>query len=125
LVFDPHHPVGYTISMKRVFELVRQALERYPMLEAQALRVLWMSRYEEAWAHLQPSMRKGNPRSIEVGMKVAGEAGGSRYADESGGQGRWQRHTARDHPAGDGAGGSADGGRYAGTGTAAAGDKRQ
>jgi hypothetical protein len=28
------------------------------MLEAQALRVLWMSRYEEAWAHLQPGMRK-------------------------------------------------------------------
>jgi hypothetical protein len=42
-------PVNYTISMKRVFELARQALERYPMLEAQALRVLWMSRYEEAW----------------------------------------------------------------------------
>ena len=64
-------PVGYTISMKRVFELARQALDRYPMLEAQALRVLWMTRYEEAWAHLQPGMRKGNPRSIEVGMRVA------------------------------------------------------
>ena len=37
------------------------------MLEAQALRVLWMSQYEEAWAHLQPGMRKGNPRAIEVG----------------------------------------------------------
>ena len=45
------------------------------MLEAQALRVLWMSRYEEAWAHLQPSMRKGNPRAIEVGMRVAERAG--------------------------------------------------
>jgi hypothetical protein len=67
-------PVGYTISMKRVFELARQALDRYPMLEAQALRVLWMSRYEEAWAHLQPGMRKGNPRSIEVGMRVAERA---------------------------------------------------
>ena len=44
------------------------------MLEAQALRVLWMSRYEEAWAHLQPSMRKGNARSIEVGMRVAERA---------------------------------------------------
>jgi hypothetical protein len=63
-------PVNYTISMKRVFELARQALERYPMLEAQALRVLWLSRYEEAWAHLQPSTRKGNPRAIEVGMRV-------------------------------------------------------
>jgi hypothetical protein len=30
-------PVNYTISMKRVFELARQALDRYPMLEAQAL----------------------------------------------------------------------------------------
>jgi hypothetical protein len=44
------------------------------MLEAQALRVLWMSRYEEAWAHLQPNMRKGNPRAIEVGMRVAERA---------------------------------------------------
>ena len=44
------------------------------MLEAQALRVLWMSRYEEAWAHLQPGMRKGNPRAIEVGMRVAERA---------------------------------------------------
>jgi hypothetical protein len=44
------------------------------MLEAQALRVLWMSQYEEAWAHLQPSMRKGNPRAIEVGMRVAERA---------------------------------------------------
>jgi hypothetical protein len=54
--------------------LARQALDRYPMLEAQALRVLWMTRYEEAWAHLQPGMRKGNPRAIEVGMKVAERA---------------------------------------------------
>jgi hypothetical protein len=38
-------PVNYTISMKRVFELARQALERYPMLEAAALRTLWMTRY--------------------------------------------------------------------------------
>jgi hypothetical protein len=44
------------------------------MLEAQGLRVLWMSRYEEAWAHLQPSMRKGDPRAIEVGMRVAERA---------------------------------------------------
>jgi len=54
------------------------------MLEAQALRVLWMSRYEEAWAHLQPGMRKGNARTIEVGMRVAERAAklAPRYADE-------------------------------------------
>jgi len=56
------------------FELVKHALDRFPMLEAQALRTLWMTRYEEAWAHLQPGMRKGNPRAIEVGMKVAERA---------------------------------------------------
>ena len=33
-----------------------------------------MTRYEEAWAHLQPSMRKGDPRAIEVGMRVAERA---------------------------------------------------
>jgi hypothetical protein len=67
-------PPGYTINHQRVFELVRQDLDRFPMLEAAALRTLWMSRYEEAWAHLQPGMRKGNARSIEVGMKVAERA---------------------------------------------------
>jgi hypothetical protein len=33
-----------------------------------------MSRYEEALAHLQPGIRKGNARSIEVGMRVAERA---------------------------------------------------
>src|ERR1700682_3271105 len=67
-------PPGYTISHKRVFELVQRALDRFPMLEVQALRTLWLQRYEESWAHLQPGMRKGNPRAIEVGMKVAERA---------------------------------------------------
>lgn len=71
---DVTFPPGYSINHQRVFELVRQALDRFPMLEAAALRTLWMSRYEEAWAHLQPGMRKGNPRAIEVGMKVAERA---------------------------------------------------
>ena len=71
---DVTFPPGYSINHQRVFELVKHALDRFPMLEAQALRTLWMTRYEEAWAHLQPGMRKGNPRAIEVGMKVAERA---------------------------------------------------
>jgi hypothetical protein len=71
---DVTFPAGYTITHKRVFVLVQEALDRFPMLEAGALRKLWMSRYEEAWAHLQPGMRKGNPRAIEVGMRVAERA---------------------------------------------------
>jgi len=68
---DVTFPPGYTINHQRVFELVRQALDCFPMLEPAALRTLWMARYEEAWAHLQPRMRKGEPRAIEVGMRVA------------------------------------------------------
>jgi hypothetical protein len=71
---DVTFPPGYSINHQRVFELVKHALDRFPMLEAQALRTLWMTRYEEAWAHLQPGMRKGNPRAIEVGMRVAERA---------------------------------------------------
>ena len=71
---DVTFPPGYSINHQRVFELVKHALDRFPMLEAQALRTLWMTRYEEAWAHLQPGIRKGNARSIEVGMKVAQRA---------------------------------------------------
>jgi hypothetical protein len=67
---DVTFPRGYSINHQRVFELVRQALDRFPMLEAAALRTLWMSRYQEAWAHLQPGMRKGNPRAIEVGIPI-------------------------------------------------------
>jgi hypothetical protein len=71
---DVTFPSGYSINHQRVFELVKRALDRFPMLEAAALRTLWMTRYEEAWAHLQPGMRKGNPRAIGVGMKVAERA---------------------------------------------------
>jgi hypothetical protein len=71
---DVTFPPGYSINHQRVFELVKHALDRFPMLEAAALRTLWMTRYEEAWAYLQPGMRKGNARSIEVGMRVAERA---------------------------------------------------
>src|SRR6185312_7237722 len=57
---DVTFPPGYSINHQRVFELVKRALDRFPN--------------EEAWAHLQPGMRKGNPRAIEVGMKVAERA---------------------------------------------------
>jgi hypothetical protein len=66
-------PPRYSINHQRVFELVRQALDRFPMLEAAALRTLWMSRYEGAWAHLQPGMRKGNPRAHALRLAAAGE----------------------------------------------------
>ena len=46
---DVTFPPGYSINHQRVFELVKHALDRFPMLEAQALRTLWMTRYEEAW----------------------------------------------------------------------------
>jgi hypothetical protein len=44
------------------------------MLEAQASSYCDIHSTRSAWAHLQPSMRKGNPRAIEVGMRVAERA---------------------------------------------------
>jgi hypothetical protein len=59
---DVTFPPGYSINHQRVFELVKHALDRFPMLEAAALRTLWMTRLEEAWAYLQAGMRKGNAK---------------------------------------------------------------
>jgi hypothetical protein len=63
-------PPDYTLTHKRVHDLVQRALDRVPMLEAPAVRKLEMSRLEEMWARLQPGMRKGDVRSIEAGIRV-------------------------------------------------------
>lgn len=63
-------PPDYTLTHKRVHDLVQRALDRVPMLEAPAVRKLEMARLEEMWARLQPGMRKGDVRSIEAGIRV-------------------------------------------------------
>ena len=63
-------PPGYTLTPKRVHDLVQRALDRVPVLEAPAVRKLEMARLEEMWARLQPGMRKGDVRSIEAGITV-------------------------------------------------------
>jgi hypothetical protein len=63
-------PPDYTLTPKRVHDLVQRALDRFPMLEAPAVRKLEVSRLEEMWARLQPGMRKGDVRSIEAGIRV-------------------------------------------------------
>ena len=63
-------PPNYTLTPKRVHDLVQRALDRVPMLEAPAVRKLEMARLEEMWARLQPGMRKGDVRSIAAGIRV-------------------------------------------------------
>lgn len=71
---DVTFPEGYSISYVAVYKLVKRALEAYPTLQIRQYRKLWMARLEEMWALLYPAMRKGSPRAIEVGIKVAQRA---------------------------------------------------
>jgi hypothetical protein len=63
-------PGDYTLTHKRVLELVQRGLDRFPMLEAASWRKAEIARLEEMWARLQPGMRKGDVRSIEAGIRV-------------------------------------------------------
>lgn len=63
-------PANYTISRQACHRAFTKAIARAPALAVEALRKLDHARTEEMWMGLQPGIRKGNPRSIEVGVKV-------------------------------------------------------
>jgi len=71
---DVSFPPGYSIGYRAVHKLLTRALTAYPMLQLRESRKLWVTRIEEAWALNYPAMRKGSPRAIEVGMKIAERA---------------------------------------------------
>jgi hypothetical protein len=63
-------PPDYTISRQACHKAFRKAIAREPSLELAELRKLNAARCEEMFMNLQPAMRKGSPRAIEVGVKV-------------------------------------------------------
>jgi hypothetical protein len=67
---DAQFSEGYQISMQAVHRAFRRAIVRLPNAEAAELRKLDSERLEEMFLSLQAGIRKGDPRSIEVGVKV-------------------------------------------------------
>jgi len=60
----------YSISRQACHRAFTKAIGREPTLAVDALRKLDHARSEELWMGLQPGIRKGNPRSVEAGVKV-------------------------------------------------------
>jgi hypothetical protein len=67
---DAHFPEDYQISVQAVHRAFRRAIVRLPNAEAAQLRKLDSERLEEMFLSLQAGIRRGDPRSIEVGVKV-------------------------------------------------------
>jgi hypothetical protein len=67
---DAQFPEGYRISMQAVHRAFRRAMVRLPNAEAAELRKLDSERLEEMFLSLQAGIRQGDPRSIEVGVRV-------------------------------------------------------
>jgi hypothetical protein len=63
-------PENYSITRQACHKAFRKALARQPALELEELRKLDNARSEEMFLNLQPGIRKGNVRAIEVGLKV-------------------------------------------------------
>jgi hypothetical protein len=63
-------PAGYRITRQACHKAFRKALAREPALEVEEMRKLDNVRSEELYMGLQPGIRKGNTRSVEVGIKV-------------------------------------------------------
>jgi len=60
----------YSISAQAVHRAFRRGIARLPNTEAEAYRKLDSERCEDMFLSLQPGIRKGDPRSVEVGVKV-------------------------------------------------------
>lgn len=63
-------PVNYRISMQAIHSAFRRAVVRLPNAEAAELRKLDSERLDEMLLSLQPGIRQGDPRSVEVGIRV-------------------------------------------------------
>ena len=60
----------YHISAQAVHRAFQRGIARLPNTEAAAYRKLDTERCEDMFLSLQPGIRKGDPRSVEVGVKV-------------------------------------------------------
>ena len=63
-------PPDFQISRQAVHKALRRAIARTPILALDEFRKLDTDRCEDMFLNLQPGIRKGNPRSIEAGVKV-------------------------------------------------------
>jgi hypothetical protein len=63
-------PPDYTITRQSCHKAFRKAIAREPSLEAEEFRKLDNARCEEMLMSLQPAIRKGKERAIEVGIKL-------------------------------------------------------
>jgi hypothetical protein len=63
-------PPDYKISRQACHKALTKALARVPALAVEELRKLDSARSEEMWLNLQPGIRQGDLRAIEVGVKV-------------------------------------------------------
>jgi hypothetical protein len=63
-------PPEYTITRQACHKAFRKALAREPSLGVEELRRLDLARCEEMFMNLQPALRKGDPRAVEVGLKL-------------------------------------------------------
>ena len=79
-------PPDFQISRQACHKAFKKAVAREPSLAVEESRKLDSSRCEEMFLNLQPGIRKGNPRSIEAGVKVL------RYTAQINGYAAPQRH---------------------------------
>jgi hypothetical protein len=79
-------PPDFQISKQACHKAFRKAIAREPSLAAEEFRKLDSSRCGEMFLNLQPGIRKGNPRSVEAGVKVL------RHSAQINGYGAPQRH---------------------------------
>ena len=63
-------PPDYHISRQACCKAFRKAIMREPNLEAMEMRLVDTDRCEDLFLSLQAGIRKGDPRSIEVAVKV-------------------------------------------------------
>jgi hypothetical protein len=67
-------PPDFKISRQACHKAFRRAITREPALEVDELRRLDRARSEEMYLSLQPGIRKGDPRSVEVGLRLLDHA---------------------------------------------------
>jgi hypothetical protein len=63
-------PPDYTITRQACHKAFRKAIAREPSMEVEEFRKLDNARSEEMFLHLQPAIRKGKERAVEVGIKL-------------------------------------------------------
>jgi hypothetical protein len=67
---DVQFPAGYSISMQAIHRAFRRAIVRLPNAEAAELRKLDSERLDDLYLSLQKGIRQGDPRCIEVSVRV-------------------------------------------------------